>query len=251
MTIINRFSVILAAAGKSARFKDSKNTLYAKNISDKKPFIPLCGKSVWEHSVSIFATNKRIDQIIIVVAPEDYSFFETKFSEQINKWRLELVMGGQERFESIENALKHVRTDIDFIAIHDAARPCVTKQQIHDVFQTAEQFGAAILASPLVGTIKRTVPTIQIEKKGENFSTKDIIETIPRDNLWEAQTPQVFQKKLIIDAYANRKNVTNITDDAQLVENLGRLVKIVPSDRSNIKITTISDLLFAEQFLKR
>ncbi|MDR1384454.1 MAG: 2-C-methyl-D-erythritol 4-phosphate cytidylyltransferase [Planctomycetaceae bacterium] len=250
MTFLNRFSVILVAAGKSIRFNQSKNMTCAKDISEKKPFTQLCGQPVWKHSASMFATDKRVIQIIIVVAPDDLLFFKTKFSEQIKQWHLELVAGGNERFESVENALKHVRREIDFVAIHDVARPCVTQQQIDEVFQTAEQFGAAILASPLVGTIKRTVSSVQIKKNNQDLTTNDIAETISRDNLWEAQTPQVFQRELIMDAYACRKNVTNITDDSQLVENLGHSVKIVPSDRSNIKITTATDLLIAEQFLK-
>ena len=229
----NRFAVLLAAAGKSRRFADDANA----DCALKKPFVDLCGQPVWQHSAALFAADPRVRQLIVILSPEDREFFETTYAPQIAQWSLELVAGGDERFESIENGLRQVRSDVDFVAIHDAARPCVTSEQIDAVFRAAEQFDAAILAAPLVGTIKRT-------RASNDAPTLDIAETVPRDDLWEAQTPQVFRRELIIDAFA-RRGVARVTDDAQLVENIGHPVKIVPSDRANFKITTTSDLVLA------
>ncbi|MCL2117422.1 MAG: 2-C-methyl-D-erythritol 4-phosphate cytidylyltransferase [Planctomycetaceae bacterium] len=230
------YAVLLAAAGKSRRLANDE----AIGTASKKPFVELCGQPVWQHSMGLFAADRRVRQWIVILSPEDLAFFETTYSLRIAQWSMELVAGGAERFESIENGLRQVRRDIDFVAIHDAARPCVSAEQIDAVFRAAEQFDAAILASPMVGTIKRA--TLR------NDATMDITTTVSRDDLWEAQTPQVFRRELIVDAFARRCSMC-VTDDAQLVENIGHTVKIVPSDRTNLKITTASDLVLARQLL--
>jgi 2-C-methyl-D-erythritol 4-phosphate cytidylyltransferase len=130
-----------------------------------------------------------------------------------------------------------VKSDIDFVAVHDAARPCIAEPWIDDVFAAAARDGAAILAAPVQATLKR------VDQK------KHIAETVSRDGLWEAQTPQVFSRQLLIDAYAKRGQ-TAATDDAQLVERLGHPVTIVPCSQLNLKITTRDDLKLAEQVLK-
>lgn len=233
----HQFAVLLAAAGKSRRFADDETIVDAIDASSKKPFVELCGQPVWQHSAALFATDRRVRQLIVVLSPEDREFFESTYSHRIAQWSLELVDGGAERFASVENGLRQVRPDIDFVAIHDAARPCVTSELIDAVFLAAERYDAAIPAAPLVGTIKRAVSP-------DNASTLDISETVPRDDLWEAQTPQVFRRELIVDAFA-RRGETGVTDDSQLVENIGHMVKIVPSAGTNIKITTASDLALA------
>lgn len=227
--MFNQFAVLLATAGKSRRFSDDGNA----GVS-KKPFVELAGQPVWQHSVALFSADRRVRQLIVVLSPEDREFFEATYRLQIDRWSLELVDGGEERFESVENGLRCVRPEMDFVAIHDAARPCVHREQIDAVFCAAEQFDAAILASPLVGTIKRAT-------ESDDPSKFDIVETVPRDHLWEAQTPQVFRRELIVNAFAQR-GATCVTDDAQLVEHIGHPVKIVPSNHTNLKITTVSDL---------
>ncbi len=235
----SRFAVLLAAAGKSRRFAGGEKI----DVSSKKPFVDLCGQPVWQHSAALFAADPRVRQLIVILSPEDRTFFETNYAAQIARWSLELVDGGAERFESIENGLRQVRPDTDFVAIHDAARPCVTPAQIDAVFRAAERFGAAILAAPLVGTIKRASASRDVITDAVTF---DIAATVPRDDLWEAQTPQVFRRELIVDAFA-RRGESCVTDDAQLVENIGHAVKIVPSEHTNLKITTASDLALARR----
>ena len=242
--MLHQFAVLLAAAGKSRRFADGGNN--NSDTSSKKPFVDLCGRPVWQHSAALFAAADCVRQLIVILSPEDRAFFETTYARQTAEWSLELVDGGAERFESIENGLRHVWADIDFVAIHDAARPCVTAEQVDAVFHTAEQFDAAILAAPLVETIKRASSS---DGTTPRETLTDIAATVPRDNLWEAQTPQVFRRELIADAFAKR-GTKPVTDDAQLVENIGHPVKIVPSDRSNLKITTASDLQLARLLLE-
>ena len=145
--------------------------------------------------------------------------------------------GGAERFESVANALARVGDDVEFVAIHDAVRPCATPEQVAAVFASAQRHGAALLATRVVDTVKRV--------EGQT-----VTETLPREGLWLAQTPQVFRRDWLEDAYARRAELgAAITDDAQLVEAAGRAVVVVEGDATNVKITTKADLALAEAIL--
>ena len=125
---------------------------------------------------------------------------------------------------------------MDYIAVHDAARPCLANEWIDSVFLKAATTGAAMLAIPITGTVKR------VGEKGV------IQETVPRDNLWEAQTPQVFRKGILLKAYAQRGNQP-ATDDAELVQRIGQPVTVVTGSPINLKITTKEDLRLAANAL--
>jgi 2-C-methyl-D-erythritol 4-phosphate cytidylyltransferase len=225
---VSTFAVILPAAGRSSRFRDKHY---------KKPFAPLAGRAVWLHSAERFLNRSDVKQVILVISPEDREEFMSKFGANVAILGIEVVNGGKERFESIENALAKVKTDIDFVAVHDAARPCIANEWIDTVFEAAVKTGAAIPAIPVAGTLKRSA------------DGKTIQETVDRSNLWEAQTPQVFRRTLLIEAYAKRGGKP-ATDDAQLVERLGKPVAIVEGSPINMKITTKDDLRLAEHALK-
>jgi 2-C-methyl-D-erythritol 4-phosphate cytidylyltransferase len=221
------FAVILAAAGSSSRFHD-------KNY--KKPYAPLDGRAVWLHSAEKFLARKDVPQLILVISAEDREFFLAKFGANVAILGVEVIDGGVQRADSVQKALERVKPDIDFVAVHDAARPCIADGWISEVFATAEKSGAAIPAIPVSGTLKRV-------------ANHTITETVSRDGLWEAQTPQVFRRDLLVQAYAKRGNFA-ATDDAQLVERIGHKVTVVSGSSMNIKITTREDLRLAEQVLK-
>jgi 2-C-methyl-D-erythritol 4-phosphate cytidylyltransferase len=221
-------TVILPAAGQSRRFHDK---------AYKKPFAPLGGRAVWLHSAERFMNRADAKQVIVCVAAEDRDLFDLKFGANIAILGVQVVEGGQHRTDSVQRALERVKNEIDFVAVHDAARPCIADPWIDDVFAAAVRDGAAILAAPINATLKRA------DQK------KRIVETVDRESLWEAQTPQVFRRQLLIDAYAKRGR-DPVTDDAQLVERLGHAVTIVPCSQLNLKITTRDDLKLAEQVLK-
>ena len=223
-----RFAVILPAAGKSSRFRDQHY---------KKPFAPLDGRPVWMHAAGRFANRKDVVQSLLVIAPEDREHFTEKFGGNAALLGIEIVEGGSERYDSVARALERVKPEAEFIAVHDAARPCIVDEWIDAVFADAVKSGAAILAAPVNGTLKRAA------------GDQTIAETIARENLWEAQTPQVFRRQLLIDAYA-RRGSERATDDAQLVERLGQKVTLVPGSPMNIKITTKEDLRMAAALLK-
>ena len=131
-----------------------------------------------------------------------------------------------------------VKPEADFVCVHDAARPCLTDAWIDEIFQAAERTDAAIFAVPVNNTLKLVGPDQKIEK------------TVTRERIWEAQTPQVFRRQLLLDAYARRDGFA-ATDDAQLVERLGHPVTVVLGSPINFKITTKEDLRLAEQALRR
>ena len=224
-----RFAVIFPAAGRSRRFGgDGPFRL-------KKPFVDLKGRAVWLRSVEAFLNRDDVCQTILVLAEEDIADFKERFKANLVFMTTEIVAGGNERVDSVANALARVSAEADFVAVHDAARPLIAKQWIDAVFAAAARTGAAIPGVPISSTVKRVESEV-------------IRETVPRDQLWAAQTPQVFEKKLLSDAFARRTNPP-ATDEAQLVERLGRQVTVVPGSPLNIKITTQDDFRMAAALL--
>jgi 2-C-methyl-D-erythritol 4-phosphate cytidylyltransferase len=225
---MSQFAVILPAAGRGTRFHDK---------SYKKAFVPLAGKPLWLYSAERFLNRSDVVQTILVIAAEDREQFFLKFGANVAILGIDVVDGGRERADSIQNALARLKPQAEFVCVHDAARPCLTDAWIDEIFAAAMKSGAAILAVPVTGTLKRVGPDHKI------------IETVSREGLWEAQTPQVFRRQLLLEAYARREGF-QATDDAQLVERLGHPITIVPGSPINMKITTKEDQRLAEQALK-
>src|SRR5262245_44661520 len=150
--IMAKFAVILPAAGKSSRFRDK----------EKKPFALLDGRAVWLRCAELFVTRDDICQTLLVVAPEDMELFRRRFTANIAFMDIKIVEGGAERFESVANALNLVKPEADFVAIHDAVRPCLTEELINKVFAGAEKTNAALLAVPVNDTLKQVDARNQI-----------------------------------------------------------------------------------------
>ena len=168
-----KFAVILPAAGKGSRFHDKHY---------KKPFAPLADRAVWLHTVDRFVGRQDVAQTIVVIDPEDREMFQTKFGANLAILGVDVVDGGAERADSVAKALEQVRPDVEFVAVHDAVRPCLADAWIDKIFAAAEKSGAAIFAIPVVATLK------------QSDDGKVVTRTVPRANLWEAQTPQVFRR---------------------------------------------------------
>jgi 2-C-methyl-D-erythritol 4-phosphate cytidylyltransferase len=194
------------------------------------------------HSAEKFLNRKDVKQVIVVIAEEDREDFSRMFGANIAIMGVEVCVGGAERADSVQNALAKVKSEIEFVAIHDAARPCLADKWVDAVFAAAEKTGAAMLATPISATLKKAA-----KSSGGGYPT--VAETVDRGGLWEAQTPQVFRRELITKAYAARGGA-NLTDDAQLVEKMGTPVALVDGSPMNIKVTTKDDLKLAEQILK-
>ncbi len=225
-----KYCVIIPAAGKAERFGGA----------EKKTFAKLDGRPVFLRTIEHFINRTDVCQRILVVAPEDLEQVKSSYGPNLGFMGVQLVVGGEHRCDSVAAALEKVADEADYVGVHDAARPCVSPEAIDAVFAESVKSGAAILAVPLVGTIKRVGATRIVE------------ETIDREGLYEAQTPQVFRKELLKGAYARltQEQRGTPTDDAQVVALAGHAVAVVLGDPTNLKITTKSDLSLAAAILK-
>lgn len=228
-----KFSVIVVAAGESKRFGDNESKIFAT----------VDGQPVFIRALQLFVNREDVCQTILVVSPQDDERMRQKFGPNLGFMGVKLVTGGAERHDSVAKGLEAVTENAQFVAVHDAARVCVASQWIDAVFEAAAKHGAAIPTIPVTSTLKRV--------KADHT----IAETVSRDGLHQAQTPQVFRKELIQAAYAalaaGELNLSaSVTDDAQVVAAAGHPVATVPGDARNIKITTKSDLSLVGAVLK-
>lgn len=222
-------AVILPAAGNSSRFGGK----------EKKPFATIDGRAVWLRTAEHFVTRPEVKQTLVVVAAEDMELFKRRFAANVMFLNIQIVEGGKERFESVANALAKLVDEVALVAVHDAVRPCLPSVLIDNVFAAAAKHGAALPALPVADTLKRVKPDLLVES------------TLSREGLWQVQTPQVFRREWLVEAYQKRKQLPGpITDDAQLVEALGHPVQVIRGSPYNIKITTGEDLGMAELFVK-
>jgi 2-C-methyl-D-erythritol 4-phosphate cytidylyltransferase len=227
---MSHIAVIIPAAGKSSRFGGN----------EKKPFVSLDGRPIWQRSAELFWSRDDVQKVYLVIAPEDREEFRSRFGHLIAFANIQLVDGGAERFESVANALAVVPDSVSLIAVHDAVRPLATANLIDAIFAAAKKHGAIMPGIPVADTLKRV-----------DASSNHIIETVNRVDLWQAQTPQVFRRDWLIDAYAKRRELSEpITDDAQLIAACGHPVTVVRGAATNFKITTKDDMDLAEALLK-
>jgi len=226
---MSKFCVIIPAAGKSERFGGE----------EKKTFAKLDGRPIFLRTLEHFINREDVCQTILAVAPEDMGQMKSMYGANLGFLDVQLVEGGPRRCDTVKAALAAVSPKAEYIAIHDAARPCVSADRIEAVFAAAKKTGAAILAYKLTGTLKRVSDAMVIT------------ETVSRDELYEAQTPQVFKREILAEAYAKLGAIeADVTDDSQIVEAGGHAVTAVWSDSTNLKITTKADMTLAGAILK-
>ncbi len=218
--------VIIPAAGSGERMKSEI----------PKIFLDVAGRPVIWHTLRAFEACPLIDGMIIVGGADSLGALEALVrKEGFRKVRV-VVAGGATRTQSVRNGLKAVAKDVDIVLIHDGARPLVTRDVIERVIHTACEHGAAVAGIAVKPTLKVVDPRTDL-----------VSETLDRTLVREIQTPQGFRREILERAYALDENAS---DDAGMVEKIGVAVKIVPGDRSNIKITTPEDMAIAEALLK-
>lgn len=209
-------------------------------MAQRKPFLELAGKPLILHTLDRFLPFRhRIVQSILLFHPDDVPTVERELGDTLAGAYgvTDIVAGGERRQDSVRIGLERTRAEAVLVAIHDGVRPFVSREAIAAAFKAAAQVGAAIVASPMKPTVKRVA-------EGR------IVASINRGALWGAQTPQVFRRELILDAYAAAERDGLVaTDDAQMVEHLGRPVAIVAGSELNLKITTPEDLRLARAML--
>jgi 2-C-methyl-D-erythritol 4-phosphate cytidylyltransferase/2-C-methyl-D-erythritol 2,4-cyclodiphosphate synthase len=206
-----------------------------------KQYLLLDSVPVLVHTLKVFQKSKEIDEIIIALPPEDVVHIRQELAEKYGLTKvIKAVAGGNERQDSVGNCLVAIEGKCDLVVIHDAVRPFVTEELIRQVVESARTTGATIAGVRTKDTIK--------EVKEDNM----VGATVPRQNLWLTQTPQAFDFELLKKAYqtAYTENFYG-TDDASLVERLGKEVKMIEGSYENIKITTNEDMLMADTLIKK
>jgi 2-C-methyl-D-erythritol 4-phosphate cytidylyltransferase len=226
-------AVVIASGGKGLRMGSVKN----------KNYLPLLGKPVLAHTLSVFEACPLVNTVTLVVPKNDIEFCKDEIVSVYGfKKIVNITAGGSERQDSVFNGINAATNNAKIrpgvIAVHDGARPLVSLKIIEDVIRSAAASGAAIAAVPVKDTVKEA---------NNGFVSK----TLARNTLWSVQTPQAFWTETLLEAYkkAHEDNFIG-TDESSLAERLGVDVKIIEGSYENIKITTPVDMLFAEAVLK-
>jgi 2-C-methyl-D-erythritol 4-phosphate cytidylyltransferase len=217
-------TAIIVAAGSSRRMGFDKLS------------VPVAGKPVIEHTIDAFERANSVADIIVVTREDRLAEFGKLTQGKVRK----VIAGGEHRQDSVRAGLECLDPQTNYVAVHDAARPLVTPEQIERVFAKCREHGAAALAEPAIDTLKRA---------DDNLSVTD---SVDRDRLYIMQTPQIFERKLLEEAYrVVFAEKLRITDEVSAVEHLGRKVVLVPGDDFNFKITFGRDFKLAEFILRQ
>ncbi|MDR4509241.1 MAG: 2-C-methyl-D-erythritol 4-phosphate cytidylyltransferase [Candidatus Brocadiaceae bacterium] len=205
----------------------------------KKPFLRIHGKPIFLYTIERFSQNDMISEIIFVVGENELIPFREKWQAVLATYKVKkIIPGGKRRQDSVFNGISQTNKDTNIVLIHDIVRPLVKAEHIDSVINKTYEFHAAILAAPMKATVKEVGHNLCIER------------TVPRQRLWMAQTPQGFEKNLLLKVFQQSQNTaTEFTDDSEMVEKAGYPVYIVPGTDDNIKITTSEDIHLAEALL--
>lgn len=216
-----QLALIIPAAGKGERLGGEV----------PKPYIKIAGKTILEYTLSRFRDVSGLGEVIVSTSEEYIESTSKLLGKIYPKLRCTVVEGGNERQDSIRNALEKISDKTGLIAVHDAVRPFVAKEDIENCIEEASRSGGAVLAVPVRDTIKVARDNLEIE------------ETPDRKKLWQAQTPQIFWAALLREAYQYAGDHKFLgSDDSSLVEKIGGKVVIVEGSTKNFKITHPHDL---------
>ena len=222
-------AVIVVAAGQGQRMG---------NIV-RKQYLSLAGMPILARAVSAFTNLEPIKLIIVVAPPGEVELVKKILRSHCSQSEYKVVEGGPRRQDSVFQGLQSLPPEIDLVCIHDGVRPLISERLVSAVLNGAEKYGAVIPVIPVTDTLKEI-----------NFD-ETVRATLPRQRVRLAQTPQAFQRDLIVEAY-QKANLLGLeaTDDSYLVEMLNVPVHILPGEPDNIKITGPCDLLAAEAYFK-
>ncbi len=215
------FWVIIPAAGRGQRFSHQA----------AKQYLLLQGKTILEHSIDLFIHQHWLNKIILAIAKDDHHFSSLDVASHP---KVQVVIGGESRADSVLNALKSLQSiahPLDWVLVHDAVRPCLHQHDLHLLMESLSQEKVGgILATPATDTMK-------------TFNSHHILQTVPRENLCKALTPQMFRFAVLFDALTHcmEKNLS-VTDESSSVEHFGLKPKVVFAQYANPKLTLASDL---------
>ena len=220
-----KVTAVILAAGSSTRFGKTTN----KNLE------VIHGKTVLSYSIQAFSQNKYIDDIIITAKETDMTTIHDILNkEKLNK-NIKIILGGKTRNESVKNSIE--KTESDIVIIHDGARPAIKQKYIDECIETMKDFVGVTIGVKSKDTVKIS------------DDNNVVINTTKRSNTWLIQTPQCFDRKILLDMHYKFQN-DEVTDDCILLEKNGYNVKVIEGDYTNIKITTYEDIDIIKNFLK-
>lgn len=223
-----QYSVVVPAAGVGKRMRADK----------PKQYLEIAGKTLLEHTLENLYRHPLINKIVVVLNPRDPYFCELAIASA--PW-LKVVEGGAQRSDSVLAGLQYLPPGDEWVLVHDAARPCLSHQDLDNLLSLAEQGEVGgILATPVRDTMKRA------------GADSLIAHTVARENLWHALTPQFFPLTQL--RYALEKALLDkvvISDEASAIEYVGGQVKLLEGSASNIKVTHPDDLQLAEFYLRQ
>ncbi|MCF8199217.1 MAG: 2-C-methyl-D-erythritol 4-phosphate cytidylyltransferase [Sulfuritalea sp.] len=230
-----RYHALVPAAGAGSRM----GAPAVQPAPTPKQYLALAGQPLIWHALRVLCATEAIADVFVVLAPDDRLWPSALMESLGTKLRV-VRCGGVTRAQSVTNGLRAMTTELgdianDWVLVHDAARPCLTVAMLEKLIAEvgADETGG-LLAVPVADTLKRA--------NGE----QNVLETVPRENLWQAQTPQMFRHRLLLDALTTAPHVT---DEAGAVEALGMSPRLVAADISNLKVTYPLDLQMAEWIL--
>ncbi len=205
------------------------------NLSLPKQFVDIAGKPLLLHTIKAFLNYDPTVELVVVLPELFISLWEKICAEHKFTHKHTLAIGGPTRFHSVKSGIKNVPEGV-LVAIHDGARPLVSKKTIENTFKFAEKYGNAVAAIEVTDSLR----------------TKDhaISKPLPRHQVRIVQTPQCFNSDLIKEAY-NQNFREDFTDDATVLESMGYTIRLVEGNKENIKVTTTEDLVYAEALLKK
>ncbi len=225
-------SLIIAGGGSGRRFWN-KGTRPKHRLS--KLFEPLGGKPLLRHTLESFQGIPEVREILLAVAPGTEPWVRKEILRGFSGPPVHLVRGGATRAESVKNALRRASPRLDWVLVHDGARPFPPKAAVLSLLKKRGEAEGVILARPVVPTLKQVAP-----------GNGRVLGTVDRTHLYEAETPQLVRRSTLLKAYRIHPGALAATDEASLLENIGAKVKIFSYSGLNLKVTTSSDLRLAE-----
>lgn len=219
-------TAIILVAGNSTRYGQNRN----------KNFEIIKGKTVMYYSLKAFHENSYIDKIIIGAKENEIPVIKEIIQKEQFRKTIDIVIGGNSRQKTVHNCIK--KTDSDIVIIHDGARPAIKQKYINECIESMEECHGATVGVPSKDTIKIT------------DDNNIVVQSTKRSNTWIIQTPQCFDRKILLEMHEKYEN-EKVTDDCMLLEKSNDKVKILEGDYTNIKITTYDDIKIIKEFMTK